>query len=627
MIKQVFLHLLLSSLAVLPLGAQQSNYLFPVRDGEKALLAGNMGEIRGTHFHAGLDIKAPTGTPIKAVADGYVSLIAVSSYGYGKMMQITHESTQQISHYGHMDAFAGKLADFVRSEQYKAESFDYEYKPKPQEFQVKKGEVIGYVGNTGFSVGPHLHFELRTFDGFALNPSAFPFEELPEDTEPPIINAVAISTLSIDGRVDGMFGTKIFPAKRVAEGEYRIDDVIPVEGLIGFALQTFDVSNKVKYTYAVKQLVLYVDNKPVFAQDIQKIKLENNRAMFAHIDFQLPFRNSQSFQRCYWVDGNPLREIYQANPERGKIRLRDDQVHEIKVVSKDVWGNASVITCRVQRTKLGRKSPDPIWVSPALPQISYEIAENTLLVHLRHPQQQQVLEGYRYFLPMVLPKAYNDEQGTVYLYDLRKGLPDFVRYAGRYLFFDFKGVVMPKHRQTITFSQGLLLFEERSLFDTLYVEATPLDDAIVLGPASLPLFQGLTLLWKRPDLPATHRQQWGLYAADGAFQAGGQWKGDTLVQPLRQLGVYALKRDVAPPTIKLRSKEAKQLVFSIEDKLSGIKSFKATLDGKFILMDYEYKDNTLKTVLPSKEAPPLKGDFELVVRDEAGNHQVFKQRL
>jgi len=625
-IKQVFLHILLSSLAVLPLGAQQSNYLFPVRAGEKALLAGNMGEIRGTHFHAGLDIKAPTDTPIKAVADGYVSLIAVSSYGYGKMLQITHESTQQISHYGHMDAFAGKLADFVRAEQYKAESFDYEYKPKANEFAVKQGEVIGYVGNTGFSVGPHLHFELRTMDGFALNPSTFPFKELPEDTEPPVINALAISTLSIDGRVDAVFGTKIFPAKRVGEGEYRIDDVIPVEGLVGFALQTFDVSNKVKYTYAVKQLVLYVDNKPVFAQDIQKIKLENNRAMFAHIDFQLPFRNSQSFQRCYWVDGNPLREIYQANPERGKIRLRDDQVHEVKVVSKDVWGNTSVLTCRVQRNKPAAK-PAPASIVPALPQLIYEVVENTLLVRVRHPKPQQILEMYRYFLPVSLPKAYTDEQGVTYLYDLRQGVPDFVRYAGRYLFFEFKGVVMPKQRQSIAFSQGLLQFDERSLFDTLYVGAIPSDDAIVLGPAGVPLFQGLTLLWKRPDLPASQRQQWGLYAADGAFQTGGQWKGDTLVQPLRQLGVYALKRDLAPPTIKLRSKEAKQLIFSIEDKLSGIKSFKATLDGKFILMDYEYKDNTLKTVLASKEAPSLKGDFELIVWDEAGNQQVFKQRL
>ncbi|NBO46318.1 MAG: M23 family metallopeptidase [Actinobacteria bacterium] len=86
--------------------------------------------------HAGIDIPAPKGTPIRAAAAGIV-LEAASVSGYGNMTLISHGGGMATL-YGHQSRFA------VRTGQH-----------------VKSGQVIGYVGSTGWSTGPHLHFEVR----------------------------------------------------------------------------------------------------------------------------------------------------------------------------------------------------------------------------------------------------------------------------------------------------------------------------------------------------------------------------------------------------------------------------------------------------------------------------------
>ena len=87
-------------------------------------------------FHRGLDIRARTGTPVLAAADGVVSKVTRDRY-LGRMIRIRHEARQMETVYGHLN----KYADGVRKGK-----------------TVKRGEVIAYVGNSGVSTGPHLHY-------------------------------------------------------------------------------------------------------------------------------------------------------------------------------------------------------------------------------------------------------------------------------------------------------------------------------------------------------------------------------------------------------------------------------------------------------------------------------------
>lgn len=102
---------------------------------------------RFSHKHSGIDLAAPVGSPIRAVAAGRV-VFADPYAGFGNLVVIQHTS-HLTSHYAHC----------------------YSLKVRPGQ-QVKAGEIIALVGNTGMSTGPHLHFEIR-IDGEPRNPEAF----------------------------------------------------------------------------------------------------------------------------------------------------------------------------------------------------------------------------------------------------------------------------------------------------------------------------------------------------------------------------------------------------------------------------------------------------------------------
>jgi len=101
----------------------------------------------GAAFHAGLDFRGPLGAPIYAAAKGRVSFAGVKQ-GYGNCIEIAH-GNGLVTRYAHMSAFRARLGQ-----------------------EVAPGDVIGAIGSTGRSTGPHLHFEVRVHDQ-AVNPRPF----------------------------------------------------------------------------------------------------------------------------------------------------------------------------------------------------------------------------------------------------------------------------------------------------------------------------------------------------------------------------------------------------------------------------------------------------------------------
>lgn len=102
----------------------------------------------GTDFHPGIDIADDMGTPIVATADGVVDYAGWNAYGYGNMVDIVHDS-------GIVTRYAHAMSVVVVPGQ-----------------RVRAGQLIAYMGSTGFSTGPHVHYEVR-IGNQAINPSAY----------------------------------------------------------------------------------------------------------------------------------------------------------------------------------------------------------------------------------------------------------------------------------------------------------------------------------------------------------------------------------------------------------------------------------------------------------------------
>jgi murein DD-endopeptidase MepM/ murein hydrolase activator NlpD len=101
-------------------------------------------------MHEGVDLAAPIGTPIYAASDGVV-VGAGPNAGYGNWIRIDHPRKLSTV-YGHLSEFAPGIQEGLR---------------------VNRGELIGFVGSTGRSTGPHLHFEILS-NGKAVDPLAHP---------------------------------------------------------------------------------------------------------------------------------------------------------------------------------------------------------------------------------------------------------------------------------------------------------------------------------------------------------------------------------------------------------------------------------------------------------------------
>ena len=152
---------------------QLPNFTAPLDD--TLYISGNFGEPRPNHYHAGLDLKTDKqiGKKVYAADAGYISRIKVSPYGYGHALYMTHPSGLTTV-YAHLDEFIRPISEWVKSLQYKLESFDVDTILDENIFSFQRGEQIAFSGNTGGSSGPHLHFEIRdTYSEVTINPMAY----------------------------------------------------------------------------------------------------------------------------------------------------------------------------------------------------------------------------------------------------------------------------------------------------------------------------------------------------------------------------------------------------------------------------------------------------------------------
>jgi hypothetical protein len=599
------------------------DYFFPIMPNEINYLSGTMGEIRSTHFHAGMDVKTygRSGLPVYATLDGHVSRISVSPGGYGHALYILHPNGET-SVYGHLLRFREDISQYVLEKQYEKKTFRITLFPDKDLFEIKKGELIGLSGNTGSSLGPHLHFEIRDKNQRPLNPLTKGYSEI-KDQAPPTVYAFALQSMDIRSRINDEFGRFEFKVKKRGD-EYYVDAPVEIYGKIGIQLKAYDKFNGTSNRNGIPYITVFLDEKKIFEVQIESFSFSDTRHVVNFYDYGARKDNNGIFQKMYIDDGNNL-PFYPFILNKGLIEITDGQLHEIKIQMNDIYGNMSFLTIPVQGVTPSTEVSNLKWHNTD--QISTELLEKYLKITA--PVSGETANHcllYSNRMRYELIPSYQSEELAVYLWDMNLGIPDSINVCDISRNLNYE-VMLPSG---VDFNFYNKVFNvnsfRKTLYDTVFLEAEyqflpdSQTEIYTIGNSRIPLANPIRITLK-PIIDYTHSDKYAVYSTTDFKEysfVGNDWSNNEISFAVKSLGYFTILEDTLPPAIKPLQINRKKVSFRIDDELSGIKEFNAYLNDEWLLMHYDPKQKYIwsETLKPNH---PLTGAFKLTVVDNTGN--------
>lgn len=529
-------------------------------------LAGTFGEVRSNHFHTGLDIRTDgkEGLIVHAAADGYVSRINVSAYGYGNALYITHPNGY-VTVYGHLSRYNDKIAHYVKTKQYELQRFAVDLFLKPGEMPVKKGDTVAYSGSTGAAEGPHLHFEIRnekTED--PLNPLLFGYTYT--DHIAPIIKGICIYPLNDSSNVDNKHAPLYIKALKQGDS-YMLspDSEISAYGKIGIGIRTFDMADGVENHNGVFSQVLVEDKDTTYFSQMDELSFNTVHYVNGHIDYTEFKKHTETIEHSF-QQANDRLDIYKEVKHGGIISCHGGQVHHLIYSISDFVGNTSTL-------------PFDIHSEPRMGSIYHDTAKYKAVLYWRKP--------------------FN------YVY---KGMEIHVPAGAAF--------------SNLHFSCS----EEETDMHTLCPIYHIMDKYT-------PLCQKYTLkLQPSAKLPDSIMNKAVVVEIDGRHisSLSGMWSDGYLECKPSTFGNFSIMFDLLRPNIeplniypnKNMSKED-AIKIKIGDNLSGVASFNAYIDGKWVLMEYNPKKAMIYYTF-DEHVGPGKHHLKLVVTDNVRNTNIYE---
>lgn len=292
----------------------------------QASLSGTFAEIRRNHFHSGVDLRTggKIGSPVYASADGYVSRVAISPWGGGKVLYVTHPNGYKTV-YMHLDRFSGSVAKWVRSCQYALHTFALDTTLPPNLIPVRKGEQIALSGNTGSSGGPHLHYEIRYAENDQpINPFYFGFPYT--DNLKPTIRGIRIYPATQHSTVNG--SRDVFKLVR---------DTVWTYGPLYLGIYATDLSESTPGKNGVDRIELYLDGEPFWRYRVPSFRFDQTRVVNAIIDYPLYNETRDYYILTRKLEGDLTDFSLDRNRGNGMLNLQGTHILEYKVF--DYKGN------------------------------------------------------------------------------------------------------------------------------------------------------------------------------------------------------------------------------------------------------------------------------------------------
>ena len=513
-------------------------------------LSGTFGEIRTNHFHAGIDI--PTnqkiGYPIYSCADGYVSRIKVSPWGFGKAIYINHENGLTTV-YAHLENFNSEIQNYILKQQYQKKTFSLDISLSKSSFQVKQGEIIGFTGSSGNSTGPHLHFEVRESAlQKPINPMKFSFPI--KDTRKPIIKSIFI--------YEKKQNEKFERSEYTVKNNTSIPDLI--SGEFGIGLETYDKNDNSSIKTGINTIKIFLDQQLYYHFELNGFLFSEKRYVNSHIDYKERLQSRRKIHKCFLEKNNKLKEAYLKIHNKGILNNLKDGKHEVRIIVSDSYQNSSEIT-----------------------------------FFLNYENQN------------VEKKTEKDKKTNDY----------YINSNEDYSFSQNKVDIMIK--------KGNLYTDCHFLYKEIKKENN--NTSYLIGDKNAPIHKGISIAIK-PDyhidesknklaLAQLKNNKWSYIKSN--------WKNEKLQGTSKSFGQFTIIKDTKKPTIKAINlkddmSSKKSIKFKVRDNFSGINYYTATLNGEWILLEYDAKNNLLEHFFKNGTSNK-KQKLILTVKDGLENEQ------
>jgi hypothetical protein len=606
-----FLFLFFVSFSALAQGVDKDYFRSPVKPGGRNYLSGNFAELRPNHFHTGLDYKfgGQEGEPIYAAADGWIHRIKISSFGYGNVIYIKHPSGH-ITLYGHLRNFNPRLATYIRKRMYEVQANDLEVYPAPGELAVKKGEQIANGGNTGSPGGPHLHFEIRDSLDRAMDPLLFGFPEI-IDTTPPTPQKIAIVPLHIDSRVNGKF-QRLEVTPILSGTGYKLPGTIQITGKVGIEIQSFDQLDGASNRNGFPTFELSDESGLVFKQVVDRVDLNFSRQF-------LLYTHQNRFSKLYAQSNLKFDFISPKSPEAGRLELEANKKRTYTLVLRDANANERKIEFSLQGQDLERNVTDG--GAPSRATVSY--LGNILKIKAPNTPKGGLAKFFVGAHSFEMLPAYQDSQSRTYLWDMDFGIPEEIDICSEVVILNIKALIPAGQEQLFADPKVQIRFEKQTVLDDLFLRikhsGSPSNPQLEINDGNEYLWNAMDVTWDVSGFTGNKNSYYVYqqYGNGGKSFVGGTWDGNTIQFKTRNFGTFVLAQDLQKPTITPVRVNSSEIRFTIKDNSSGIESYEATINGKWVLMRYEHKQAIIWS--EKLDEQPFKGSVNIKVTDRAGN--------
>lgn len=546
-----------------------SDYLSPLNI--KLSSSGHFGELRTNHFHSGIDLRT-AGKENQVVIcpyDGEVSRIKVQVYGGGKNLYINH-TNGYTTVYMHLNDYYGKIGEYVKNYQYSHKCYAFDHTLPKGTIKLKKGDTIALSGNTGSSGGPHLHYEIRnTASQITINPILKGLNL--QDTIAPRLYAFRLLAADCYSHIENCMEEDLL-VNLSSDTCFKSGDTICASGNFYLCIEAYDRSCGSTERNGVYDTRVYVDDELLFRFNNASFSFDNSRYANAIIDYAYLQRTGR---RMLWTKQFPSFKLNSLSySDKGVISVENNSFKRVRIFLCDEKDNRQEFEF-VLRGSL--QNPN-IQLINSLNLLQNQSGEKKETYPLLWNKINEITFADMSSLTTKVKSIYEDTD---------------IEYSAR---------------------QG-----KYSMVHTIGDKSVPIHKAVTLRIR----YKDALIPFKNKALVVSHGKN-GTKAS-----VGGKVVGRDVVCSISNFGTYSVEIDTIAPRCKPHNFNANKPLKSnrstvevkISDNLSGISTYNAYIDDKWVLAEYDGKSGRL--IIKASEFTKGRHNLQIRLTDAKANSSIF----